>query len=161
MFLKDLDDKEKKAFLYLAKKLVLIDNKLMASELSLLKNLSEEMGILVKDALEIDYINELNEIYKTKRSKMYILMELISLGYADNDFCVRENEFISGIANVLAISDKVLLTLEKWVTDEKNISASIKRLTEKPVLNEKESDELENLKVQHGELLKKLDKFCI
>ncbi len=57
MFLQKLNNREKKNFLYLAQRLIKADNKIKAVEVSPLKNLTEEMGLQMKDAVKIEYIN--------------------------------------------------------------------------------------------------------
>jgi hypothetical protein len=159
MFLQKLNDREKKTFLYIAQKLIKVDNKIKAVELSLLKNLTDEMGLQMKDAVKLENINEAWQIFTSRESRMIVLIELISIGYVDDDFCASENGLIKELTSFFAISDTKIHLIEKWVRDERELSCSIKKLSSKDEISEEETAELENLKIQYEELLQKVYDF--
>lgn len=155
MFLQKLNDREKKNFLYLAQKLIKVDNKIKAVEVSLLKKLTEEMGLSMNDAVKVEDINKAWQIFTSKESRIILILELISIGYVDDDFCASENDLIKEICSSFAIADTKLHIIEKWVRDERDLSFSIKKLSSKEEISEEETMELENLKTQYKELVQK------
>lgn len=159
MFLQKLNDREKKNFLHLAQKLIKVDNKIKVVEISLLKNLTEEMGLQMKDAVKLEDINKAWQVFTSKESRIILLVELISIGYVDDDFCASENDLIKEICSSFAIPDAKLRLIEKWVTDEIELSVSIKKLSSKEEISEEETVEMENLKTQHEELLRRVYDF--
>jgi len=156
MFLQKLNDREKKHFLYLAQKLIKIDNKIKVVEVSLLKKLTEEMGLSMKDALKVEDINKAWQIFTAREARIILLVELISIGYVDDDFCASENELIKEICSAFSISDTKLQLIEQWVIDERSLSASIEKLSVKKEMSEDEIEELEKLKIQYEDFLQRV-----
>ncbi len=159
MFLQKLNEREKKHFLYLAQKLIKIDNKIKVVEVALLKKLTEEMGLSMKDAVKLEDINKAWQIFTAREVRIILLVELISIGYVDDDFCASENELIKEICSAFSISDTKLRLIEQWVIDERDLSASIKKLSLKEEMSEDEIEELEKLKIQYEEFIEKVMDF--
>ena len=105
MFLQKLNDREKKTFLYLAQKLIKIDNKIKVVEVSLLKKLTEEMGLKMNEAVKVEDINKAWQNFTSRESRIILLVELIEIGYVDDDFCASENALIKEICSSFAISE--------------------------------------------------------
>jgi len=158
MFLQKLNDREKKGFLYLAQKLITIDNKVKVSELSLLKNISREMGIDMNDAVQLEQ-EDVWKIFTSRESRMIILIELIATGYIDNDFSPDENELIKEIARKFSISDTKLSLMEQWVRKERDMYSETKKISSKEELSGKDLRELENLKIKYEEHIQKMHEF--
>ncbi|MEQ8220914.1 MAG: TerB family tellurite resistance protein [Candidatus Eremiobacterota bacterium] len=156
MFLQQLNEREKKHFLYLAQKLIKIDNKIKVVEVSLLKKLTEEMGLSMHDAVKVEDINKAWQIFTARESRIILLVELISIGYVDDDFCASENELIKEICSAFSISDTKLQLIEQWVIDERDLSASIKNLLSKEEMSQEEKKELEKLTITYEELIQKV-----
>ncbi|MEQ8191307.1 MAG: TerB family tellurite resistance protein [Candidatus Eremiobacterota bacterium] len=159
MFLQRLNEREKKHFLYLAQKLIKIDNKIKVVEVSLLKKLTEEMGLSMHDAVKVEDINKAWQIFTARETRIILLVELISIGYVDDDFCASENELIKEICSAFSISDTKLQLIEQWVIDERALSASIEKLSVKEDISEEEKKDLENLKITYEELIEKVMDF--
>jgi len=159
MFLQRLNEREKKNFLYLAQKLIKIDNKIKVVEVSLLKKLTEEMGLGMHDAVKVEDINKAWQIFTARESRIILLVELISIGYVDDDFCASENELIKEICSAFSISDTKLQLIEQWVIDERALSASIEKLSVKEDISEEEKKDIEKLKITYEELIEKVMDF--
>lgn len=67
-----------------------------------------------------DAVNELEtvDISQIDRplAKKVILMELVSLGYANLDYCEEEREYVKGLATKLGVNSEKLDQIEKWVS---------------------------------------------
>jgi hypothetical protein len=60
---------------------------------------------------------DLAGVFKSRRSKVAALLELMGLGYSDTSFSVSEESLVNTVANQMAISPDELHELEEWVQD--------------------------------------------
>ncbi len=95
------------------------------------------------------------QIFTSKESRIILLVELISLGYVDDDFCASENDLIKEISTSFSVPDTKLRLIETWVRDEKELSSLIKKLSSKEESGEEEQNELESLKLKYAEFIQK------
>ena len=113
MYLNLLDDDEKRAFAELAEKMIEADGLVIGREASALAALKAEMG--VSDASGGGRsADELAGVFKSRRSKVAALLELIGLGYSDTAFSVSEESLVNTVANQMAISPDELHDIEEW-----------------------------------------------
>ena len=116
MYLNLLDDDEKRAFAELAEKMIEADGLVIGREASALAALKAEMG--VSDASGGGRsADELAGVFKSRRSKVAALLELIALGYSDTAFSVSEESLVNTVANQMAISPDELHDIEEWVRE--------------------------------------------
>lgn len=116
MYLNLLDDDEKRAFAELAEKMIEADGLVIGREASALAALKAEMG--VSDASGGGRsADELAGVFKSRRSKVAALLELIGLGYSDTAFSVSEESLVNTVANQMAISPDELHDIEEWVRE--------------------------------------------
>lgn len=103
MYLNLLDDDEKRAFAELAERMIEADGLVIGREASALAALKAEMGM--SDASGGGRgADELAGVFKSRRSKVAALLELIGLGYSDTAFSVSEESLVNTVANQMAIS---------------------------------------------------------
>ena len=116
MYLNLLDDDEKRAFAELAEKMIEADGLVIGREAAALAALKAEMGM--SDAGGGDHTpDELAGVFKSRRSKVAALLELIGLGYSDTSFSVSEESLVNTVANQMAVSPDDLHQIEDWVKD--------------------------------------------
>ena len=116
MYLNLLDDDEKRAFAELAEKMIEADGLVIGREASALAALKAEMG--VSDASGGGRsADELAGVFKSRRSKVAALLELIGLCYSDTAFSVSEESLVNTVANQMAISPDELHDIEEWVRE--------------------------------------------
>ncbi len=116
MYLNLLDDDEKRAFAELAEKMIEADGLVIGREAAALAALKAEMG--VTDAGDGGRsVDELAGVFKSRRSKVAALLELIGLGYSDTSFSVSEESLVNEAANQMAIGPDDLHQIEDWVKD--------------------------------------------
>jgi len=60
---------------------------------------------------------DLAGVFKSRRSKVAALLELIALGYSDTAFSVSEESLVNSVANQMAISPDELQGIEDWVKE--------------------------------------------
>ena len=116
MYLNLLDDDEKRAFAELAEKMIEADGLVIGREESALASLKAEMG--VKEGGGGGRTpQDLAGVFKSRRSKVAALLELIALGYSDTAFSVSEESLVNSVANQMAISPDELQGIEDWVKE--------------------------------------------
>ena len=116
MYLNLLDDDEKRAFAELAEKMIEADGLVIGREASALAALKAEMGM--SDAGGGGRTaKELAGVFKSRRSKVAALLELIGLGYSDTAFNVSEESLVNTVADQMAISTDDLRQIEDWVKE--------------------------------------------
>ncbi|MCK5687351.1 hypothetical protein KAJ27_24665 [bacterium] len=112
MFLAELSMEEKKSFLSLADILIRADGKILQSEKSFVKQLKYEMGITNVEILPTDTIENACQNFKTKRTKVSAILDLIAIGYADTQYCIEEAEIVKNISDEFKIEFEEFLELE-------------------------------------------------
>ena len=116
MYLNLLDDDEKRAFAELAEKMIEADGLVIGREASTLAALKAEMGMGDAGGGERTPQDLAGE-FKSRRSKVAALLELIGLGYSDTAFSVSEESLVNTVANQMAISPDDLQDIEDWVKE--------------------------------------------
>ena len=116
MYLNLLDDDEKRAFAELAEKMIEADGLVIGREASALAALKAEMGVSETGG-DGRTPQELAGVFKSRRSKVAALLELIALGYSDTAFSVSEESLVNSVANQMAISPDELQGIEDWVKE--------------------------------------------
>ncbi|MDD2714282.1 MAG: hypothetical protein PHW04_00155 [Candidatus Wallbacteria bacterium] len=115
MFLKYFDGTQKKAFLAIAHKLSQADGKVTAEEKKVLELMCEEAGFCPGDTLVNFDLERLLSPFDNRKAQVQLLLELVSMEYADRSFSRTENELMSEIADYFGISQQILLEIEGWV----------------------------------------------
>ena len=116
MYLNLLDDDEKRAFAELAEKMIEADGLVIGHEASALAALKAEMGVSETGG-DGRTPQDLAGVFKSRRSKVAALLELIALGYSDTAFSVSEESLVNSVANQMAISPDELQGIEDWVKE--------------------------------------------
>jgi hypothetical protein len=116
VYLNLLDDDEKRAFAELAEKMIEADGLVIGREAASLAALKAEMGVSETGGGGRTP-DELAGVFKSRRSKVAALLELIGLGYSDTSFSVSEESLVNTVANQMAITPDELAEIEDWVKD--------------------------------------------
>jgi hypothetical protein len=120
VYLNLLDNDEKIAFAELAEKMVEADGIVIGREAAALASLKAEMGISGSEGGGRT-VDELAGVFKSRRSKVAALLELIGLGYSDISFHVSEESLVNSVANQMAITPDELQEMEDWVKEHVNL----------------------------------------
>ena len=115
MFLTMLDGDEKRAFVLLAERMIAADGIVVGREAATLAAFKGEMGLGSASIDESQSIDDLASVFRTRRSKIVALLELIGLGYSDTSFSVTERSMVFTLARAMDIDTNTLVELESWV----------------------------------------------
>ena len=116
MYLNLLDDDERRAFAELAEKMIEADGLVIGREAAALASLKAEMGMSDSGGGGRS-ADDLAGVFKSRRSKIAALLELIALGYSDTAFSVSEESLVNTVANQMAIGPDDLHQIEEWVKE--------------------------------------------
>jgi uncharacterized tellurite resistance protein B-like protein len=116
VYLNLLDDDEKRAFAELAEKMIEADGLVIGREAAALAALRAEMGMSDSGGGGRS-AEDLAGVFKSRRSKIATLLELIALGYSDTAFSVSEESLVNTVANQMAIGPEDLHQIEEWVKE--------------------------------------------
>lgn len=71
---------------------------------------------------------ELSDVFGNKRQKMSLLLELIGVACANDEYHVNEKDLIAQYANQLGVSQEKLQELENWVQKQIDLSKQAEQL---------------------------------
>ena len=120
MFLNLLDNDEKHAFAELAEMMIKSDGLVIGREESALTALMAEMGSAGSPGGGRS-VEELAGVFRSWRSKIAALLELVGLGYTDTNFSVDEQSLASNIARHMGLTAAELDQVEEWVREHVNL----------------------------------------
>ncbi|WP_144554999.1 hypothetical protein [Bacillus sp. X1(2014)] len=123
MFLEELEQKEKIAFLELAAMIARIDGKLSIYENSLIRKYQRETG-LEDYQLKGLSIEDILKEFKSERSKYIVLTEIFQLIYSDGVFHDHESEFVHIIKTHFGFDSSEFGTFKDWVEKIKELSVT-------------------------------------
>lgn len=115
MFLSTLDTEQKQAFLGLAHKFIAADGQLAPQEKVMLGAMKAEMGLPVDAEVPVTDLSKLLQPFNSKAAKATALLEIIGLGYSDNEFHSEESAFVKHMAEGFKVSEDEILQMESWV----------------------------------------------
>jgi uncharacterized tellurite resistance protein B-like protein len=113
MFISNLSSKQQSVFLGLAKHLIESDGNIAAKEQALMATIQGQMATKVTPA-DFDF-ETLNKIFECKRSKASMILELLGLAYADEDYHASEKKFMRQVSQACGVSEHELRDMESWV----------------------------------------------
>ena len=131
MFLDAFNRKEKLAFLPLAKKVMLADNRIEEEEQNLFALYLQEMQLRES---EVEYLTEeaAYSVFQesTETIRRQTLIELISLSMCDNQYDAAEKSTIETIAQQLNVSSTVLAHMTSCVIELLDIYKKLNEIIE-------------------------------
>ena len=115
MFLSTLNIEQQQAFLGLARLFVEADGQLASQEKAMLEVMKAEMGLSEDIEFPTDNLPNLLKPFDSKPAKAAALLEIIGLGYSDNDFHPQESILVKSMAEDFNVSEDEILHMENWV----------------------------------------------
>lgn len=105
MFLVNLTDEQKSAFLSLAQNLVSADGVVNDDEASMLEQYKQEMSLPASTTIPHQGIDQCMEVFKTASSmvKKQIVFELVALACADNNYAREEHHLLEDVGTALEL----------------------------------------------------------
>ena len=117
MFLQNLNERQQGALIHYADAVMRVDNRIEPSELVAMDMLRNQAhpGVQPDDVP----IGQLGELFKTRIGRVSFLLELVGMGYVNDDFDPRQSELIRQVAAALdMLNDSTLESVEMWVVDQ-------------------------------------------
>ena len=111
MFLENLSDGEKAAFLGLAKKLIEADEVLSPKESQLLASLTDAADT----AIATGSVADLAAAFRTRQCKASALLELLGLGLSDDEYHPAEAALVAEVSTAFGFTEEELVWMESWV----------------------------------------------
>lgn len=115
MFLYDLTENQKAAFLSLSKQLIGADERLAPDEATLLGLMKREMGFDGNPAFDKKNVTELLAEFDSRNAKVAVLLELMGVACSLGEYSRDQAPLIEEVASAFAISEEELLTMENWI----------------------------------------------
>jgi uncharacterized tellurite resistance protein B-like protein len=115
MFLHILNDTQQTAFLALARQFIAADQRLSAEEQNLLELAYAETGQDFDVELPTGDLDSLLQPFDSAQSKAAVLLELIGMGHADNEFHADESRLLREVAEGLGVPEAKVRAMEAWV----------------------------------------------
>lgn len=128
MFLFHLTPAERRAFAGLAQHLIAADERQQAAETGELQRLEAELGIPVASSRALAPTSEVLGTFVSRTSRVSVVLELLTLAYADGEPHPNEMEMLKSVAVGLGISELRLLEMEDWVVRQMALSAEVSAL---------------------------------
>ena len=117
MFLNNLTIEQKKAFLAIAMRIIGADGILDPRERQMIEAMRYEMGLFTETDLPGKYISveELVKPFDSRKSQIVLMLESISLAYADDEFASEEAKILRELALIFNFSEEEATAMENWV----------------------------------------------
>lgn len=115
MFLSTLNIEQQQAFLGLAHLFVGADGRLAPQEKAMLDVMKAEMSLPEDTEVPTDDLPNLLKPFDSKPAKVAALLEIIGLGYSDNDFHPQESVLVKSMAEGFNVPEDEILQMENWV----------------------------------------------
>ena len=129
MFVQNLNERQQGALLHYADEVMRVDRKIDAAELTAMEVLRNQTkpGVKAEDVP----VEALPGLFKDRLSRVSFLLELVGMGYANEDFDPTQSELVNQIAEAFAFHENgTLEAIERWVQDELALMKQAQQLME-------------------------------
>ncbi len=129
MFVQNLNERQQGVLLHYADEVMRADRRIDAAELmamDMLRNQTEP-GVKAEDVP----VEALPGLFEDRLSRVSFLLELVGMGYANEDFDPTQSELVNDIAKVFSLHENgVIEAIEKWVQNELALMKQAQHLME-------------------------------
>lgn len=126
MFVQNLTAEQQSALLYLAHEVAKVDGSADELQLGMVEILTKQSEENVTDKAISNA--ELPTLFTTERAKCSLLLELLGVAHANEEYHLSEKDMIAGYAKELGVSSEKLNALENWVEKQFALSKEIEAL---------------------------------
>jgi uncharacterized tellurite resistance protein B-like protein len=113
MFVSYLNEEQQSILLALAQSIIQADGVTDEREEELFETIRAQCQAAITP-INIS-MSELHTHFTSHPTKVALLLELIAIAYADEEYHLKEQDLIQEIANGLQISKELLIEIERWV----------------------------------------------
>ena len=128
MFVQHLSERQQSVLLHYAYEMACADGSVAADELVQLDVLREQARPGVKAAAVP--LDELAALFDDRVSRVAFLLEVVGMGYANDEFDPAESRLANDLTNALAVGDGVLDEIKSWVTRQLSLLREAQQLME-------------------------------
>lgn len=129
MFVQNLNERQQGVLLHYADEVMRVDKRIDAAELmamDMLRNQAEP-GVKAEDVP----IEALPGLFEDRLSRVSLLLELVGMGYANENFDPEQSELVNQIAKAFSFhSDGTIEAIDGWVKDELALMKKAQQLME-------------------------------
>ena len=129
MFVQNLNERQQGVLLHYADEVMRVDRSIDASELMAMDMLRDqaEPGVKAEDVP----IEQLSGLFEDRLSRVSFVLELVGMGYVNENFDPRQSALIARIAKAFSFhEDGTIEAVEGWVTDQLALTKSARQLME-------------------------------
>ena len=126
MFVQYLSDRQQSALLHYAHEMAGADGSIADDELVQLDVLREQVQSGVKEA-DVP-LDELADLFDDRASRVAFLLEVVGMGYANEEFDPAESQLANDLTKALALDDGVLGDIKSWVTRQLSLVREAQQL---------------------------------
>ena len=129
MFVQNLNERQQGVLLHYADEVMRVDRVIDATELVAMDMLRVQAEPGVK-AEEVP-IEQLPALFEDRVSRVSLLLELVGMGYVNEDFDPRQSRLVMQIAEAFSFhEDGTVEAVEAWVEDQLALTKGAQRLME-------------------------------
>lgn len=129
MFVQNLNERQQSVLLHYADQVMRVDGRIEASELMAMDMLRDqtEPGVKAEDVP----IEQLSGLFQYRLSRVSFLLELVAMGYVNEDFDPRQSALIAQIAEAFSFhEDGTIEAVEGWVREQLALTKRARQLME-------------------------------
>lgn len=115
MFLHELDQRQKEAFICLAHDVVVSDGELSPGEQRMMDELRREIGLAPEFEPHYIPVEGIEKLFDTRHARVATVIALIRLGYADSAFEIEEQFLLKDVCQAFEITEVQFTRIENWV----------------------------------------------
>lgn len=129
MFLNQLNQREKEAFISLSIHAGKANGVLEENEIVMVREYCQEMELPMYDDKDIAPLSDVYGVFKSsdERIKKIVLLEVLGLIYADGNYDEDEKSFVTNFAEAISLSEQTVEDLTIAIKDYLNV---LKRISE-------------------------------
>ena len=126
MFVQYLSERQQGALLHYAQQMARADGFVADDEQEQLDVLREQVQPGV-EAVEVP-LDELAALFDDRMSRVAFLLEVVGMGYANDEFDPAESQLANNLVNALGVGDDVLADIKSWVVRQLSLLKEAQRL---------------------------------
>lgn len=127
MFVQNLNERQQCVLLHYADAVMRVDNRIDPSELVAMDMLRDQARPGAQP--EEVPIDQLGDVFMNRIGRVSLLLELVGMGYVNEDFDPRQSALIEQIAGSLdLLQDGTLEAVNQWVKDQLGLMAKAREL---------------------------------
>lgn len=128
MFVHYLNERQQGILLHYADEMMRVDSSVDADELVHMDVIRKqaEPGVKAEDVPA----NNLPEVFEDRASRLAFLLELVGMGYVNENFDPRQSKLVNDIAGVFGVDERALSEIESWVREQLSLVRRAHRMME-------------------------------